>query len=352
MPFPSNFDWVPRGLAFTDTTRDLTVHFQYGDQDERSNPNFLYGIEVNTTHHGQLTPSLELDRILSDQSKSLIVVESLGPEEPGFGAPEAAIRASCRSLGLRDEQVKRVFEKRGSLTDYFYSDSESPVSAEISFRWTSLPGCYVLFLGKFTADPPKGPVFRKRMTALVSHRGLFPVSSSAELKNKDVKKEDENLDAKEVKEHVMEPNLEFALKTHADKIKANQLRVFSILLGVCVNHLDEEIHELQVKLEGITTEGAAHVANKMTPDICALRKACKDLLAICEDYIFQTTQRDWLLKWADKNGEDFLAGVRRDVYDIKMLVGRRLEKLSYIDGVCSRMVISTNPGGGYRHIEY
>lgn len=213
--------------------------------------------------------------IVTQPSKSLILLESSGPEEPGFAAPYDVIRAAFKSLGLRREQVRRVIGKSGSLTDYFFSETVSDASVELAFRWTSMPGCYVIFFGRFTTRLEMGAEGTKRMVGVVSHRGFLPISFDKA-----------GVDTREEKTHAIESDyLMVALDKHAEELDENPMRVFTVLIQLCVYHLDEEIHELGVRIDGTPIEAFAQVSKEMAPEICGLRKACNDLLVICGGYL-------------------------------------------------------------------
>lgn len=47
----------------------------------------------------------------------------------------------------------------------------------------------------------------------------------------------------------------------------------------------------------------------------------------------------------------YVDGLRKDVHGIRMLVELRLEKLNYVDGVCSRMVMGADSGRRNRLME-
>ncbi|KAK1775021.1 hypothetical protein QBC45DRAFT_454281 [Copromyces sp. CBS 386.78] len=339
MSFTSTFDWVPLGLTFTDTTQDPDLHIHYGGLSDSNTADPTYRIKTTTPNPSYLTPPLWIKSIVSQHSKSLILLESRnGPQEPGFAAPQDVFFAAVKELGLKKEQIGRIIGKNGSLTDYFFSENASDASVEIAFRWTSMPGCYVIFFGRFTPRVPMGELDTKRMSAVVSHRGLFPSSFS---KDHHDNKGAQNND-------VMDHELNIALVNRSEEIQENPLRVFTVLLQVCVCHLDEEIHELGVRLEDTPSGAVAQIAKEMAPDICGMKKACNDLLAICGGYSNAANIWRYL---GDTGTKTCVNQLRRDVDETKMLVERRLEKLNYIDGVCSRMVMGTDSGRGNRHME-
>ncbi|KAK3946675.1 hypothetical protein QBC32DRAFT_374776 [Pseudoneurospora amorphoporcata] len=323
MSFTSTFDWVPRGLTFTDTAQDHDLHIHYGAEHAFSDSDTAdptYQIKTTTPNPSYLTPPFWIKSIVSQHSKSLILLESRnGPQEPGFAAPKDVFYAAVKSLGLKKEQVGRIVGKNGSLTDYFFSGSVSDASLDIAFRWTSKPGCYVIFFGRFTSRVSMGALDTNRMAAVVSHRGLFPSSISKKHDNNDAQNND-----------VMDHELKFALVNRAEEIQENPLRVFTVLLQECVCHLDEEIHELGVRLEDTPSGAVAQIAKEMAPDICGLKKACNDLLAICEGYSDVAKILSEQLRITST--DTCVHGLRRDAHETKMLVERRLEKLNYIDG--------------------
>nr|CAD70425.1 hypothetical protein [Neurospora crassa] len=279
MSFNATFDWVARGgLTFTPTTQDPNLHIHSGgpndpDTTTPSGPPH-YRIQTITPNPSYLTPALWIEsmmNILSQPSKSLILLESRnGPQEPGFAAPEDVLRSAINALELKEEQTERVIGKNGSLTDYFFSESQSASSDssfELAFRWTSMPGCYVVFMGRFTpkfVTPGGKGKEANRMVGIVSHRGLFPISAGeGEDENENDKKE-----KKEKKKNViMDSDLESALGKHAEKLGQNPMSVFTVLLQLCESHLDEEIHELGVRIEGTPMEDFALVVKEVAPEI-------------------------------------------------------------------------------------
>ncbi|KAK3492127.1 uncharacterized protein B0T23DRAFT_316168 [Neurospora hispaniola] len=353
MSFNGTFDWVPRGgLIFTPTTQDPDLHIHSGgpNDPDTTTPSH-YRIQTQTPNPSYLTPALWIEsmtNILSQPSKSLILLESRnGPQEPGFAAPEDVIQSTTKALELKDEQVKRVIGKSGSLTDYFFSESaaaSSDSSVELAFRWTSMPGSYVIFMGRFTprsvvtGSGEKGKE-TDRMVGIVSHRGLFPISAG----------EGEGEKEKKKKNVIMDSDLGVALGKHADKLGENPMSVFTVLLQLCESHLDEEIHELGVRLEGTPMEDFAQVAKEMAPEICVLRKACNELLAICGGCLFAI--KIWSQKVKVTDTQTCLDGLRRDVQGIRVSVEMRLEKLNYVDGVCSRMTMGAESGRRNRFME-
>ncbi|KAK3503299.1 hypothetical protein B0T13DRAFT_521987 [Neurospora crassa] len=375
MSFNGTFDWVPRGgLTFTPTTQDPNLHIHHGgpagsdpdpdpDTTTPSGPSH-YRIQTKTPNPSYLTPPFWIEsmmNILSQPSKSLILLESRnGPQEPGFAAPEDVIHSTINALELKDEQVKRVIGKSGSLTDYIFSESaaaSSDSSVELAFRWTSMPGCYVIFMGRFTPrsvvtgseekekEKEKGEGREtNRMVGIVSHRGLFPISVG---KGEDEDKEKK--DKKKKKNVIMDSDLGVALGKHAEKVGENPMSVFTVLLQLCESHLDEEIHELGVRIEGIPMEDFAQVAKEMAPEICVLRKACNDLLAICGGCLFAI--KIWSQKVKSADTQTCWDALRRDVQGIRVLIEMRLEKLNYVDGVCSRMAMGTESGRRNRFME-
>ncbi|KAJ4390213.1 hypothetical protein N0V85_007450 [Neurospora sp. IMI 360204] len=338
MPFTSTFDWVPRGLTFSPTTVDPDLHIHHGGPIEPDTIPSRYRIETRTPNPSYLTPSLWIESMMSivtQPSKSLILLESNnGPEDPGFAAPEDVIRSAVKALELRREQVGRVIGKSGSLTDYFFSETVSDASVELAFRWTSMPGCYVIFFGRFTPRLAMGAEGTKRMVGVVSHRGFLPISFNKA-----------GVDTRAEKTHAIESDdFMVALDKHSEELDENPMRVFTVLIQLCVYHLDEEIHELGVRIDGTPIEAFAQVSKELAPDICGLRKACNDLLVqvICGGYLHAANI--WCQKLKGASALTYVDGLRKDVHGLRMLVELRLEKLNYVDGVCSRMVMGADSG--------
>lgn len=120
MPFTSTFDWVPRGLNFTDSTQDPDLHIHYGGVTDSGTSQPTYQIKTTTPNPSYLTPPLWIKSIVNQHSKSLILLEFRnGPEEPGFAAPKDVFYAAVKALHLRDEQVERILGRNGSLTTSF-----------------------------------------------------------------------------------------------------------------------------------------------------------------------------------------------------------------------------------------
>ncbi|EGO54827.1 hypothetical protein NEUTE1DRAFT_141106 [Neurospora tetrasperma FGSC 2508] len=351
MPFNATFDWVPRGLTFTPTTLDPDLHIHSGgpnDPDTTTIPS-RYRIQTITPNPSYLTPALWIEsmiNILSQPSKSLILLESRNsPQEPGFAAPEDVIQSTIKALNLKEEQTERVIGKTGSLTDYFFSESPSSDSSiELAFRWTSISGCYVIFMGRFIPKVALGWERKEanRMVGIVSYRGLFPISAG---KGEDEKKKEK----KEKKNVIMDSDLGVALGKHAEQLGENPMSVFTVLLQLCESHLDEEIHELGVRIEGTPMEDFAQVVKEMAPEICMLRKACNDLLAICGGCL--SAIKIWSQNVKMTGTQMCAEGLRRDVEGIKALIELRLEKLNYVDGVCSRMMMGGDSGRRTRFME-
>lgn len=206
MHFTSDWDWVPRGLISTHDVAAANLHIHHGGPID---PGFQglppqYLIESNTIRHSQptATPALwveHLTSILTEPSKTLVLLESRdGPEKPGFAAPFDVISPAVKALGLTSDQVSRVLGKKGSLTDYFFSESAADSSVELAFRWTSMPGSYLVFMGRFTPRLAVGKEEIMRMVGVVAHRGLFPTfpdsnfggGVTTEVKKKEKKKRD------------------------------------------------------------------------------------------------------------------------------------------------------------------
>ncbi|KAL0467534.1 hypothetical protein QR685DRAFT_448399 [Neurospora intermedia] len=363
MPFNATYDWVPRGLTFTPTTQDPDLHIHSGGpNDPNTTTPSHYRIQTITPNPSYLTPPLWIESmmtILSQPSKSLILLESRNsPQDPGFAAPEDVMRSAIKALNLKEAQVQRVISKSGSLTDYFFSESESASSdlsgVELAFRWTSMPGCYVVFLGRFI--PKMQPGWQReeadRMVGVVAHRGIFPISSRASSQRGGEDEDEEEKKKKKTEKEknvIMDSDLETALGKHAEKLGENPMSVVTVLLQLCESQLDEEIHELGIRLEGTPMEDFVEVSKEMAPEICMLRKACNDLLAICGGCL--SAIKIWSQNAKLARTQMRAEGLRRDVQGIKDSVELRLEKLKYIDGVCSRMVMGADSGRGTRFME-
>lgn len=147
----------------------------------------------------------------------------------------------------------------------------------------------------------------------------------------------------------MDPDLEHTLGKNRE-LEQNPMKLFAILLELCVTHLDEEIHELGVKLDGTSSEDYAQVTKEMAPEICGLRKACVDLIAICDGC--GLAAMGWSQKLKDTTTKACAEGLRKSVQEIKVLVVLRLEKLEYLDGICTRIGMGEGRGRRIRHIEY
>ncbi|KAK3401437.1 hypothetical protein B0T20DRAFT_492126 [Sordaria brevicollis] len=334
MHFTSDWDSVPHGLEFLspDDVDRTEMHLLFGgirtwpwDEEYPEHYNIICTNMVPFQPCERPDNWLEVPKsILDDSSYNLALFESYdGPEKPGFAAPLDVVNLGNKALGLRPEQTRRIIEKQGSFADHFFSESTSDSSVELAFRWTTMPGSYLMFMGRFT---PKLLVREKssrgmdkkitRMVGFVAHRSIFPISPDEGEWNE---------------RSVFAPELRKALNKREGELEQNPLKVFAVVLELCVAHLDEKIEELEAKVDGISEEDLAEKAREMGPRVSGMKKACADLIAICDASRHVATR--WSQKLKDTKTQRCAEELKKDVQRVMGWVELRLEKLKDLDRV-------------------
>ncbi|KAL0467535.1 hypothetical protein QR685DRAFT_448331 [Neurospora intermedia] len=194
-------------------------------------------------------------------------MEFCGTQLAGFGASREVLEEIVRTWEISNELFD-VIKKPGSFPRFAHFEANE--NLHIGFRWSSTPGCYLIFFGSTAATQDGALQFR----AVLSHQNILTPTWNA-----DVMKIGEDI--------LGQPQL-------------SPLRLVVMLLNQCERHLENSIQQHAKRVEtaqgylpypevnaparhteGLLPSELYEMYRELTTSIFTLRNSCRNLMEIC-----------------------------------------------------------------------